>query len=217
MNTHPPVLGDWLLRQFDSSESNEALAGDLFEELREGRSVAWYWRQDLMATSVSFLNVVREHKMLAIRAIAVGSVFSYLWLHLVGQRLAHSFGMLVLNLGFRPGVLAHGYPLIPLICLHAALTGWIVGRLHRPYQASMVLAYVGFSLLWSPGHSVNALEVSRLAFDSIGNYGRFSSYLWFALTRVVLIGIITSLGGLCSATLPSPRRIFYPVQKRILR
>jgi hypothetical protein len=41
--SQPPIVATWVLAHFGNR--NEALAGDLVEEYRRGRSVAWYWRQ----------------------------------------------------------------------------------------------------------------------------------------------------------------------------
>jgi hypothetical protein len=41
----PPRVADALLRYL--APGHEALAGDLIEQFREGRSAAWFWRQTL--------------------------------------------------------------------------------------------------------------------------------------------------------------------------
>jgi hypothetical protein len=55
----PPRLAAWLLEHFVLGNKNEALAGDLLEEFRQRRSVAWYWRQVLGAILVGFLSELR--------------------------------------------------------------------------------------------------------------------------------------------------------------
>lgn len=45
----PPAPATWLLKLFGPQRNAEALAGDLLEEFRQGRSRAWYWRQVLAA------------------------------------------------------------------------------------------------------------------------------------------------------------------------
>src|SRR4030095_16256717 len=45
--TEPPLMATWLLEHI--GRKNPSLAGDLLEEYRQGRSVAWYWRQVLIA------------------------------------------------------------------------------------------------------------------------------------------------------------------------
>jgi preprotein translocase subunit SecY len=47
----PPSVATWLLKHL--GRRNDALAGDLLEEYRRGRSAAWYWRQVLTAIVVS--------------------------------------------------------------------------------------------------------------------------------------------------------------------
>jgi hypothetical protein len=44
----PPALANWLLDRLGYTRQNAALAGDLLEEFRSGRSRAWYWRQTFM-------------------------------------------------------------------------------------------------------------------------------------------------------------------------
>ncbi len=46
---NPPRLAAWLLEHFGPEVNNEALAGDLCEDFRQGRSKAWYWRQVMAA------------------------------------------------------------------------------------------------------------------------------------------------------------------------
>lgn len=58
--SEPPALATWLLEHLVLGPKNEALAGDLLEEFRQRRSVAWYWRQVLGAILVGFLNELRS-------------------------------------------------------------------------------------------------------------------------------------------------------------
>ncbi len=44
----PPRLATWLLDLLGYTRQNAALAGDLLEDFRLGRSAAWFWRQALM-------------------------------------------------------------------------------------------------------------------------------------------------------------------------
>ena len=48
----PPILATRLLQKLASGPHGDALAGDLIEQYREGRSTAWYWRQVLLAIFV---------------------------------------------------------------------------------------------------------------------------------------------------------------------
>src|ERR1700761_5975660 len=55
----PPKFAVWLLEHLPFGSKNEALAGDLLEEFRRGRSVVWYWRQALMAVVLGLANDLR--------------------------------------------------------------------------------------------------------------------------------------------------------------
>jgi len=52
--SHPPILATKLLGQLVSGPHGDALAGDLIEQYRQGRSAVWFWRQALLAIIVSF-------------------------------------------------------------------------------------------------------------------------------------------------------------------
>lgn len=53
-------LATWMLEHFTPKPYNEALSGDLLQELRSGRPVGWYWRQVLSAIGVGFLTKARD-------------------------------------------------------------------------------------------------------------------------------------------------------------
>lgn len=50
----PPPLASWVLEHLSAGEQDEALAGDLLEEFRTGRTDAWYWSQVLAAVAVKW-------------------------------------------------------------------------------------------------------------------------------------------------------------------
>jgi hypothetical protein len=77
----PPSGPTWLLKRFGCR--NDALTGDLIEEYSQGRSTAWYWEQVLIAIVVNFGKEVRDHKLLALRAIVVGWTALYVLLRVV--------------------------------------------------------------------------------------------------------------------------------------
>jgi len=67
----PPPLATWMVEHGRPEQSDEALAGDLLEGFRSGRSDGWYWRQALAACAVSWSQ--------SLRARAPMLVFAVLW------------------------------------------------------------------------------------------------------------------------------------------
>jgi hypothetical protein len=56
----PPTIATWMLEHLTLGRKNEALAGDLLEEFRRGRSATWYWRQVLVAIVVGIPGELRS-------------------------------------------------------------------------------------------------------------------------------------------------------------
>jgi hypothetical protein len=70
----PPMtvtLATWLLEHLTFGGDTEAISGDLLEELRAGRSTAWYWRQVLLAIGI--------RTWIATRRYALPLIFSAAW------------------------------------------------------------------------------------------------------------------------------------------
>jgi hypothetical protein len=173
---HPPAVATWLLERFCT---DVALAGDLVEQYRDGKSVTWYWKQAITAVGVYSVSQIVEHKWLALRAVATGYVIWYL-----------------LNNMFLKGVLR---PVMDTTALRVAYifigyafwiaNGWIIARLHRPYSTAMVLAYV----LWATVASVPAV------YDAVSALGdpNGRSLGWEIAARLATLLSITA-GGVLS-------------------
>ena len=73
-----PPVAMWLAQRLISGPRAESLLGDLVEQHAHRRSTRWYWRQVLTAVVVSTLAGVRDHKLLAARALLVGWGLYYL-------------------------------------------------------------------------------------------------------------------------------------------
>ena len=65
----PPGFAQWLLKNFGCSPNNEAVIGDLNEQLSTGHSRMWHWRQVLIAIIVSVSKDIWTHKLLALRGL----------------------------------------------------------------------------------------------------------------------------------------------------
>ena len=88
MVTDPPRLATWLLQRFAWGPRGESLVGDLLEQYQQKRSSAWYWRQVVTAILARTTSEVAAHKLLAVRAVAVGGLVSVLFsvpVHWLGE------------------------------------------------------------------------------------------------------------------------------------
>jgi hypothetical protein len=176
---HPPVVATWLLERFCA---DVALAGDLVEQYREGKSLAWSWKQAIAAVGVYSVSQIVEHKWLAVRAIATGYVIWYvlnkLFLHGVLKPLMASDDGMALQVVY----MFIGYAFW-------IANGWIIARLHRPYSAAMVMAYV----LWAIAASVPPVYA---AISALGDPSG-PSLTWVIWTRLAtVLSLIT--GGVLS-------------------
>jgi hypothetical protein len=148
----PPSLATWLLQRFDV---NDSVVGDLVERFQRRPSVVWYWRQTLTTISVTLRHDIWTHRLLAVRALAIGWAAPWLLLamlrtpvrnlsSLIGKpiwnwTIENGFdGVRILWFGGLGGV---GGPVFLTILVVFATTGWIVGRFHRTHHAALVTLY----------------------------------------------------------------------------
>ena len=142
-------LAYWLLRRFGVWQQNESLIGDIEEEYRAGRPWHWLWRQTLVAIAGTNARALWSHKLLALRAVVIGAVVTWCFTLLVAYLSWAQIYPLT-------GGGADGIRRLLLMALGLAnltvpywLAGWIVARLHREQQSTMVLVYAGALVLQS--------------------------------------------------------------------
>jgi hypothetical protein len=162
MNTQAPRVATWLAERFLTGRRGESLIGDLMEQYREGRSVAWYWGQVLRAIVASITEELSAHKLLALRALGLGialdALFSipvgwlsgmgYIWLANVGvscDQWGGAFWCQFWMNQFSAELLAY---------IACALNGGIVARLHRPHGIAAVCLFSVALLLFNYGMSL---------------------------------------------------------------
>jgi hypothetical protein len=168
------------------SNTDEALAGDLLEDFRHGRSVSWYWRQVFAAIVVGYIREVRHHWVLAIRAVVIGVTLNYGVFVLVHDLLATLYQRRILDLTAVP-------PLVDVIIasfFSGAVSGWIVALVHRKHRDAMLLTLSGALLVWAAMMRSILLTPRPLREFLIE---AFTFYV-FALAGVLAAGFLVSSG-----------------------
>src|ERR1039458_8238022 len=84
----PPPVSTWLLEHLVPGPRNDALAGDLLEDFRCGRSKTWYWRQVLVAIVLGVSRETRIHLGLMFFA-ASWAMLAPAWLRLLANSEQH--------------------------------------------------------------------------------------------------------------------------------
>jgi len=135
----------------------ESLLGDLIEQYRQGRSGIWYWRQVIAAIVVSNVHDVAAHKLLAVRALTIGWALYYLfsfpvtWAGRVAENWLSQQVIVCAPTWFGCQFWLNQFSVEFLIYIAAAISGWIVARLHRRYWVAMLSLYVASVLLFECG------------------------------------------------------------------
>jgi hypothetical protein len=155
---HPPRLASWLLSRLASASDAEALSGDLFEKYQRQQSAAWYWWQAVSAIAAGAVRDVRERYVLAVAAIgmwfvltwlaafAAQAVYSSLGLWLWNWTVAHEWDALRVFWFGQPRTPQP--PLLLMACVNAATIGWIMARLYRERIAAILFCCLAFSTLY---------------------------------------------------------------------
>jgi hypothetical protein len=143
----PPRLATWLLQHLASSPKPESLVGDLIEQYRNGRSATWYWRQVLTAILAGAIRDIRSHKLLAIRAVAIGWLLALLFSFPVNWMSNASRVWLIEwlvdtgRITFWTVFWSGQLPYALFVFVACAISGWIVARLHQGHVVAMVSVY----------------------------------------------------------------------------
>jgi hypothetical protein len=145
----------WLLQKFGVPERNESLIGDLIEERAAGRSTLWLWGQSIAAIADTVTRDLRDHWVLALRAIGIGwaatFLISYFWYMVVTQGVAWWWKLGQMGpCGRALASLLFPVNLIVNLVIWPVALGWIVARTHGARTASMVLGFAASVALCAP-------------------------------------------------------------------
>jgi hypothetical protein len=190
------AIANWI---FERLRLDVALTGDLLEECVRGRSAIWYWRQVLIAVWIGIWGAIRDHKLLAMRAVATGCATNYVFL-LLWWRFLDPFGLP--NPGSMVSIV-HWIPGLSIILLSQSATGWVVARTHRAQPVPMVLVFVIWLLLWDVYDTSSMVRM--LLVDSIDR-PRILRYLALYLAPMFVTNAGLLVGGIFGA--PPQERAF---------
>ena len=168
----PPRLGMLVLQRL--GPQNDALAGDLAEEYRAGRSVAWYWWQVLASVVVGATRELWTHKWLGVHVVAayvgiqafLGYVWRVIWFRTPLSSQVQEFSDSVW--GPSDPLVNAPYRWISIVAALPVMTlaGWVLAKLSdRQRGAALLLNSVVLVALnvprIGPGHWGTQYDVSR--------------------------------------------------------
>jgi hypothetical protein len=185
---------------FDRLDLDGALAGDLLEERARGRSAFWYWRQVVIAICLVIWRALRDHKLLALRAIATGCATNNAVMFLLERFLPH-FSRLGPTASAKAWILG-----LSLILLIQSLTGWVVARTHPAQAVPMITAFAIWLIMLATIMLAKDAYLRMLLLDAIDQLPYLARY--FAAVSIVLFAEIAGvyIGGTIGARSPSDLR-----------
>jgi|SRR5665213_61370 len=220
----PPRIASWMLEHFMSAEGNDALAGDLLESFRAGRSAGWYWRQVFAAIALRVLRSYRRHRFVILFATS-WAMLSPAWdLILIRLRNESDFGGFVWRIAWPWSTVCEigisiamsflfigAGVLIYAVMLKAMLAHASLNRIGRRVVMSLVgfiaaaACEIALALLMRPFLSQptgRGVDVRTLTLTGvIVNFG-----LWGITTRIpYLVGTACALWGTVPKTETSAR------------
>jgi hypothetical protein len=153
----PPRIATWVGHHLLLGVRAESLLGDLIEQYSQGRSATWYWRQVLAAVMLGAAEDVAAHKMLAVRALAIGWALYYLlafpaaWAGSVAESWVSAHVIVCDPVSFACQFWRNQLSAELVIFAACATSGLIVARLHRKHWVAMLGLYAASVLLFEYG------------------------------------------------------------------
>jgi hypothetical protein len=177
------AIAVWLFERLDL---DIALAGDLLEERARRGSAFWYWRQVLIALWIGIWRAIRDHRVLALRAVATGFAIELLCFFFWGYLGSLLPGRLVLSL--------QSWTINWLLTLlNSVATGWVVARTHRAQPVPMVLLFLIFDLL---GYVYVSFFLWGMSLTDLIAQPWFRAYLALFIVNIFARIVGVPLGGI---------------------
>lgn len=206
--SEPPRLSTWLLERFAPRQNRESIVGDLREQVLRGRSAWWYRRQVFGTILAGLAADIAAHKLLAVRALAIGLADLYVIYGVVGPFIQETRMALFRQWGpslwgeseiLRQLWVYYGLPFVTVTCLMFIATGWMVARLHRRLPGIVILVAV---MLLIPA-TFQTMETRRLLATELWPGWAWGSFRWALLFHSFLAVVVHPLalliGGLWAA------------------
>ena len=178
----PPLLATWLLEHCVPADHADALAGDLVEDFRAGRTDGWYWRQALSACAVAWAEGLRVRMPLVLFAL-MWSMLAPAWKVFVDgldnafvfDRIMVFFGPLWIVVAFAGWLLLHSTFLwAGILIYYVANTSlgraFRSARINRSFLlAPLVFAPVyGATMVWGALYWYSFFANAKLASSPLG-------------------------------------------------
>jgi hypothetical protein len=173
----PPRLATWLLEQFSPVLKNAALAGDLIEAFKQGRSSGWYRRQVMWAILIALPHFLRKQWVRLTYSVVCSGLISIAWFFMVPKG-SRSGIPLVFALYAKGYGIQWPWSLVYQMAFQTVFEGVIV--------AFALGAYLAFSRILNPQNLLRAL-IGAVVVLASGN-------LATTFLGAVLIGVIPMVG-----------------------
>ncbi len=190
--SQPPRLSTFLLGRLAPRHRRESVVGDLLEHLHRGRSVWWYRRQVLGIVLAGLAADLTAHKLLAVRALAIGWSAMYLLYQFAGPLIQQMrmtlFGRWGSALWGESEVLRqlwvyYGLPFVLVTCLIFMAIGWMVAGLHRRHLPGIVIVFSATLLIPA---TLQALWIRRMLETELWPGWGWGSFRWALLFQALL-------------------------------
>jgi len=193
-------MATWLLRHFGSSPNNDSIIGDLNERYRQGHSRMWYWRQTTAGIGATFCEQVWSHKLLTVRAMAIGWAVAILSRHGFNLTWEALSALRSWSRFWRHEWITVAVQ-VPEVVLAGVLAGWLVAKLHHRHQKAMVLACAAYIAALHVVWLLQALN-PMIPFQSVPLYSIIYTISNIAITVACILigGGIFSRPGICDSS-----------------